>query len=462
MTEPAYSWDSRPSQSRRPRVLLLAEMCNPELASVPLVGWSHYRALAKVVDGHLVTQIRNRGAVTRAGLVEGRDFTAIDSERVTRAVRGVAERLRGGQGKGWTAITASVALYYYYFEHLVWKQFGGAIKSGEFDIVHRLTPLSPTVPSTIAGKCRRAGVPFVVGPLNGGVRWPKEFRSARHQEREWLSYLRAAYKLLPGYRSTRRNAATILVGSRATLEQVPARYASKCVYMPENAVDPDRFPTRRTRTAGRPLRAIFVGRLVPYKGADMLVEAVGPLARDGAISLDIVGDGPERGRLEDIIRAQGIEKAVRLFGWLPHDQIGARMIDADVLTFPSIREFGGGVVLEAMAVGLVPIVVNYGGPGELVTPESGYLVELGSREEVVARLRQVIEAICQNPTDLDRKSEVALRRVSDEFTWDAKASRVLEIYRSLSRNAHGAKYAGETKLHDVSGHPTTACGAEER
>src|SRR5688500_12028847 len=152
---------------RRLRPLLIAEAANPEWVSVPLVGWSHARAIMEVTGAHLVTQIRNRDAVARTGLVEGEHFTAIDSEAVAKQVYKLSSLIRVKSGVNWTTSTALQSLAYPYFEHLVWQQFGERLREREFDVVHRITPLSPTTPSSIARKCREAGVPFLLGPLNG-------------------------------------------------------------------------------------------------------------------------------------------------------------------------------------------------------------------------------------------------------------------------------------------------------
>lgn len=415
--------------NNRISALLLVESANPEWVSVPLVGWSLANALRKEVDAHLVTQIRNRKAILKAGLLEGKDFTSLDSELIARPLWRLANLLRGGKGKGWTTTTAISAIAYYYFEYLVWKRFGASIRAGEYDVVHRITPLSPTIPSLIARKCRKAGTPFLVGPLNGGVPWPKGFDGERRQEKEWLSYVRGAYKLLPGYAGTLAYSSALFVGSRYTFSRIPENYWGKCVYLPENAVDPDKFSKKAQPYDGKQLRVCFVGRMVPYKGADMLLEAALPLLKAGAIHIDFIGDGPILHQLKEMTQGMGVNAHVAYHGWVSHDLMQDVMCKSQVLAFPSIREFGGGVVLEAMALGVVPLIVDYAGPGELVDDKVGIKVPLGSREEIVSSFRYRLKELIAKPESLTEMSETAISRVKEYFTWPVKAKQVCRIYK---------------------------------
>lgn len=418
------------------KVLVIAEQANPEWTSVPLVGWSHACALRKLVDAHLVTQTRNKEAIERRGWVDGIDFTSIDSEKFAAIAYRMATLLSGGENKGWTMITALSSVTYPYFEHLVWKRFKDALMAGEYDVVHRITPLSPTSQSLLAKRCASIGVPFIVGPLNGGVPWPKTFDQSRREEKEWLSYVRDFYKLLPGYNSTRNHAAAILVASQSTSSEIPDEYSDKKVYIPENGVDPNLFlkPTISKQDYQLPLRLAFIGRLVPYKGPDMLIEALSPLLQQGKVVLDVYGDGPLMPKLQEMIDTHGIRDKVKLWGFVPQEQMSKQLSQAHLFTFPSIREFGGAVVLEAMSLGIVPVVINYGGPAELATPETGYLIELSDREEIIQQFRKVVTDICADPEQLAEKSKKSIERVFELFTWDAKARQVLEVYHWVIGN----------------------------
>lgn len=414
--------------SARPKVLLIAEAANPEWVSVPLVGWNLAQALREVADVLVVTHVRNRDAMERAGLTHGKEFIDINSEALARPLWHLAEHIRGGSGVGWTTLTALSWPSYLYFEHLLWRKLGTRIQAREWDLVHRVTPLSPTIPSLIARKLRRARVPFVIGPLNGGTPWPAGFDRARRAEREWLSYVRGVYRYLPGYGSTRKNASALLIASRSTWAELPERWRDRAVYIPENGIDPERFHPRYEQAAAGPLRVIFVGRLVPYKGADMLVNAAAGALRERRMHLEIVGDGPQRAELVSQVRSLGIEQSVTFHGWLAQERVADLLAKADLFAFPSIREFGGGAILEAMACGVPALVVDYGGPGEIVTEATGYTVPLGSRADVVDRMRQALGGILVSPEQRMSKGRAARERVERLFTWSKKAEQMRAVY----------------------------------
>ena len=334
-------------------------------------------------------------------------------------------------GKGWTTATAFSSLAYYSFEYTVWRQFHDRLQNGEFDLVHRITPLSPTSQSLIAGHLAKLDIPFVVGPLNGGVPWPRAFRPRQHAEHEWLAHVRSIYKLMPFYHSMRRHSAAIIVGSKFTREDMPDWAKNKCIYVPENSVDMHLFGSPRTPKSSAPLQAAFVGRLVPYKGSDILIEAAIPFLQAGALRLHIIGDGPQKPALVQKCKDLNLEGAVTFHGWVPHERIQAELRVCDFLALPSVREFGGGVVLEAMALGVTPIVADYAGPSELVDETTGIRVPFSDERSLIEGFRAAIADVLRSPERLNVLGAAARAKVLAQFTWDAKAEQILCIYQAV-------------------------------
>jgi glycosyltransferase involved in cell wall biosynthesis len=161
----------------------------------------------------------------------------------------------------------------------------------------------------------------------------------------------------------------------------------------------------------------------------MMLEALAPLIREQKVEIHIYGDGPQREALELFVRNEHIQSGVVFHGWIKHEELQEELAKNHLFVFPSIREFGGAVVIEAMAIGVVPVIVDYGGPGELVTPKTGYAVPIGTREQIVAGVRKAVEEVVVDPGRLAILGEAGRKRVATHFTWDAKASKVLEVYR---------------------------------
>lgn len=105
---------------------------------------------------------------------------------------------------------------------------------------------------------------------------------------------------------------------------------------------------------------IFVGRLIREKNADILIKAINIIKKDiSGIKCIIIGDGPEKEKLERLVYHSGLENNVKFTGFLDHDVAISYMKSSKVLVLPSTREGFGMVALEANACGLPVITVNH-------------------------------------------------------------------------------------------------------
>ena len=111
------------------------------------------------------------------------------------------------------------------------------------------------------------------------------------------------------------------------------------------------------------------------------------------------------------MRQEGIGSGVTLHGWVPHRTL-AEGEQCDVFAFPSLKELGGGAVVEGMAAGLVPIVVDYGGPGEIVRDSFGFKVPLGPEPEMVRGFALALARLVEQPQLL-----LELRERAREHAW---------------------------------------------
>lgn len=152
--------------------------------------------------------------------------------------------------------------------------------------------------------------------------------------------------------------------------------------------------SRTPRAEGRPLRVISVGRLIPRKGIDLMIEAAtSAVARGANLELAIVGSGPEEGHLRELVRQRNIEERVNFHGFVDQLRLPALYGEADVFAFPTTEDPFGIVVLEAAACGL-PILgsLRAGATQELVRHgETGLVVDPLDVKEMSARLIELAE-----------------------------------------------------------------------
>jgi glycosyltransferase involved in cell wall biosynthesis len=414
----------------RLRILLLAQDCNPEAVSVPLVAYSHAAALAHLHDVTLVIGTSSEAPVRRASA----PFHAIEVIHMRMLERIFAWIFRNVLKSNFDTqmLTAFSYPFTVAFEWCTWRQLRRRIFGGEFDVALRVLPITAVLPSPLAYFLRKGPIPFVIGPINGGLPWPPGFDQLKRQK-EWISNLRNLYRYLPFARSTYRHASAILAASSQTCSEF-AGYSDKLFFVPENGVSHLLCsPAAPNLDRESKLRLIFVGGLVPRKACDLALRAAAPLLRNDSARFTVIGDGPERERLEELTRSLGVEAAVTFCGWLSHAEVLIRLQSADVMVFPSVRDFGGGVIFEALAVGAVPVVVDFGGPGDIVYPEVGFKVPLTNESDVVAQMEKILAELAHNPERLEQLRRQGMAYARERLTWEAKAKDTTEVLRWVLR-----------------------------
>jgi glycosyltransferase involved in cell wall biosynthesis len=410
----------------RLRILVLGPDCTPERVSIALVTFSHAAALAQLHDVTLVARASVEDGLRRSNA----PFRAIEVIRTPLSDRiwsWIFRRILKSNSDSQVR-TALLYPFHIVFEWRAWRQVRRRIFAGEFDVVLRVVPITAVLPSPFAFFLRKGPIPFVIGPINGGLPWPSGFGQLEKQK-EWVSGLRNLYRYLPFARSTYRHATAIIAASSQTYaEFLP--YRDKLFFVPENGIGRSTCSkdSRRPELGGK-LELIFVGGLVPRKACDLALRAAAPLLRNDLAHFSVVGDGPERSRLENLTRLLGIEKAVTFYGWLSHSEVLSRMRSADVFVFPSVRDFGGGVVFEALAAGAVPVVVDFGGPGDIIYPDVGCKVPLTNENDVVAEIEKTLANLANNRDLLNRLRQQGMAYAREHLTWDAKAQSTTHVLR---------------------------------
>jgi glycosyltransferase involved in cell wall biosynthesis len=179
------------------------------------------------------------------------------------------------------------------------------------------------------------------------------------------------------------------------------------------------------RPTGEAFRVLYVGQFLHLKGMHLGLPAFAKLlqARPTA-RLTMIGEGPEGTRWRRLAERLGVAAHIEWIPWLRQDKLAELYASHDVLLFPSLHDPGGMVVLESMAHGLPVVCLNIGGPGIIVTPACGRVIDVMGRSKaaVVASLAQALIELA-DPRTRSPLAEEALQRRKD-FSWKAKIAKL--------------------------------------
>jgi len=317
-------------------------------------------------------------------------------------------------------------LYYMLWQWRAARHMERIHRRDPFDVVHHLTYGGVRLPSFMG----RIGTRFILGPLGGGEQMPPNLLRTL----PWPAYAKEMVRILsnrwvqvdPLLRRMFRQADEILVRTDETARLVPDDCRHKLRQHFEIGVAmPDGGPAAASKAPG-PLRLLFVGRFLYWKGGDLALRAFAALLSDRSYAeLTFVGRGPEGDCWRRLAEALGVADKVRWVPWVAQPQLHAIWRSHDIFLFPSLHDSSGNVVLEALSNGLPVVCLALGGPGRMVDGSCGFAVDAaeGTPDHVAGRLTDALARLYDDPDLRQTLSEAARARAALQ-SWSAQVDGV--------------------------------------
>ena len=410
------------------RILLSAYQCAPGAGSVSQIGWEWYSRLSKTMHVTLATHVRNRKALEAAGApLPNTEIVYIDTEWLAGPLYSAAKRLFGSSEH---AVFLISSFDYFVYDAALTRRARKMMRAGSaWDIVHAVTPVSPSSFTWLPV----LGLPVVRGPFNGGLRTPAQFPELMKADSAWVYSLRDLTRPLRLLLGRRFAGNVVLAANDATRESLTARERAVARPMMEIAVDPQQFtwtPWPAAPTSENPLKLVFVGRLIPAKALSLLFNAISEIKDSHPVELTVIGDGPMRTEWERQALVLGC--TVQFVGAQPAAVVARAIEQSHVLCLPSVRESGGAVLMEAMSSGRPVLGLDAGGPGVIITHETGQKVSAAGTRSAIDGLKEALEDVFANPEAWSQRGLNGRLAAENLHSWDARVRQISAVYDELA------------------------------
>jgi glycosyltransferase involved in cell wall biosynthesis len=411
---------------RRPRVLISAYSClanaaHPFPGGGDLMAWNVVRRLGRSCDIWVLTSDKNRSAIE--GKLRQEPLGNVKFHYV-----GLPE---------WTTpllqFMGGLHLYAYLWQWAAYIAAQRLHRQVRFDLAHHLTYTNDWMASVIGALLP---VPYVRGPGGGAHRIPRSFLqqfSFRSQLAEHTrSFGQWLFRHDPFFLLGQSRAKTIIACNHEAVKGVAAQWRHKVKLLSVNGISQDEMAPSHPHVRSEKFQVLSAGRLVPLKAFDLAIRAFKALAdKYSSTDFTIVGDGPELEALERLIHDLRLEGRARIEKWMPRERLLAAMRDCDVFLFPSLRDGGGLVIIEAMAAGKPVIGLDLGGPGLHIVEGCGIKIPARSPDQVVRETAAALELLLNNQTLCERLGSGARQRAAEVYDWDQVTERIFEIYEDV-------------------------------
>ncbi len=403
------------------KILLSAFNCNPHKGSEEAWGWAWAEGLSQI--GHevwVITKADNQPSIKAEMSAKPRSnlhfFYCEFSPPSTSWL------LFEGYRFGMLNQTINAEWRLFWWQWGAYKLAKYLSQQVEFDFIHHVT-----------NSCIRRysfmgflGIPFILGPLAGGVTVPWHLRKSYPFMGKLRDLLRDLANFLihfnPLIHLTFDRASKIYCDSKETQACIPQFYRTKSeilFYIPTPEIPDISDVIKQKSQEKEVLRVLFVGRLLYWKGLHLALKAFAQLHQKIPDSrFTIIGSGTDEKWLQQLAARLNISNFVDWVPWIEQKEVFQAYLKHDVFLIPTLHDTGPNVILEAFYSALPVVSLDLGGSGVMVDETCGRVIKTEgcSEEKVIQGLSNALIELATNPTLRYKLSEGALARTS-KFMW---------------------------------------------
>ena len=401
-------------------ILISAYGCEPLKGSEAGVGWNWVIQMAQHNRLHVITRANNQASIEAHLPNELKNniiFHYYDAPSFIRQLKKRAKRL-----------------YFYYF---VW-QIGiipivrHIIKTERIDYTMHLTFGSMWMPTFLPF----FSTSFIWGPIGGGDCEPRPFLKLLPFKQKVIQSFRYVMNALsfmhPGVMFAAYRAKVILARTPNTARAIPNCFRAKVQTILETAMEDSVFEHKCVYHLNDDVvRMITTGRLLPNKNIVTAVKSLEYIPKDYRVRLTIIGSGYQRREIEETAKRIGRSQDVVIIDELPREEVLAAVEKSDIFLFPSLREGGSWSLMEAMAIGLPVICLDWAGMAIITDDNCAIRIPVSNPEQMPKDMAAAIITLIKNPGLREAMGKAGRNRIKEVYNWKTKGLFVEQLFNSL-------------------------------
>jgi glycosyltransferase involved in cell wall biosynthesis len=404
------------------KILISAYACNPSKGSEPGNGWNwSYHVATRGYEVYCLTTVKGREDIQ----IKLAELNLPNLKFVYVDVPHWVDKLYKYQ--------AGVYFHYFYWQHQAYKNARNLDKEVDFDIVHHVTYNSLQFGSELW----KINKPMVYGPSGGGQLSLPILRKyfGKHWYKERIRNLISTV-LIRFNRNTRSSVknAHLFIASNEDTHLMASKLGAKKLSFMIDATIPESFVEKyyTPREPSDTLRILWIGRIYPRKGLNLVLEVLGQLKDIIPFKLTVIGDGPLRDELPVWIKQNNLEEYVDWRGKVPFSEVKAAYLSHDVFFFTSLRDSCPPQLLEAMATGLPIVTLAIHGAKTLVPDEAGIKVFPSSLLRTVEGLKEALQKLYSNPNQREEMGRKGIAYAQGQ-SWESRVDFIVKVYEESDK-----------------------------